>query len=91
MKPQVWVQNGASTPMRKKVVDSDDCGHITAVRHVPNGLLRGDLHITIDLDRIIAVMGAKALKASSKRCVGLSGLVVVKARNVKHEPPKEGA
>ena len=56
-------------------------------RSVPNGTLTGDVHLEIDLEAIAKQLGATAIKNKGRRSIGLGGLVVVRAYNVRHDPP----
>ena len=45
----------------------------------------GDVVVTVDIDAIALALGTRALSSKGRKSVGLSGLVTVKARNVKRE------
>ena len=45
----------------------------------------GDVVVTVDIDAIARRLGPRALSSRGGKSVALSGLVMVKARNVKRE------
>lgn len=53
-------------------------------RTEPNGELVGDVYVEID-SRLLEHMAKRALKSKSKRAVVGSGLIICRAKNVKHE------
>lgn len=78
----------AQAPARRSVIgkmtlSSGDT--TTSVSWVPDGVVVGDLYITVDWDSIAYNLGRKALLSKSKRATGLKGMVKVKAVNVRKE------
>lgn len=70
--------------VRKKVpVTQPAVGHAYGYTTEPDGFLVGDVFLEIDVNTILAQMGQRAIKSKGRRCVGLSGLVKVKAKNVR--------
>lgn len=45
-------------------------------RSVPDGTLTGEVEIQVDLESLLQMLGARALKAKGKRAVGLGGRVI---------------
>lgn len=67
----------------RRVTEETPGGGVTH-KSVPNGVLIGDVYVEVD-ERLLRDMALKALRAKSKRAVVGNGLIVAKARNVRHE------
>jgi hypothetical protein len=79
---RTWEQKGMRVSARKKIPVTNGYGFTTQ----PDGCLVGDITVEIDVDAIVAQLGAKALKSKTHCVVAMCGLVKVKARNIEHKP-----
>lgn len=69
--------------VRKTVVTPT--GERVTILSVPDGTLSGDITVQIDVEEIVRTIGAQALRNKSRRAVGLGGLIVALASNLKRE------
>ena len=75
-----YLIKGARAPTTKRERTEDGFGQ----KHVPDGVLVGDILVDIDDTFIRSRLVPRALQSKGKRCV--SGPVTVKVRNLRHEP-----
>jgi hypothetical protein len=59
----------------------------TTRRTVPDGQFIGDVEVFLD-DRLLRKLAERALRNKSRRAAVGSGLIICKARNVRHEGGK---
>lgn len=64
----------------RDVIEHEKTAHgplIPYWRSVPDGTITGELIVTVDVDGIVATLGARALRNKSQRASGVNGLVTV--------------
>lgn len=55
-------------------------------RTVPDGAIFGDVELIIDADEILRTLGSQAIMSKGKKAICLSGLVTVRATNIRRHP-----
>ncbi len=80
MSDRVHIYKGIASRTRSKKVATDD-GHGWTSQ--PDGVDLGDIMLEIDIGRLIAELGARALKSKRGIARYMSGAVVARASNVR--------
>ena len=77
----------AKIEARKRVPLAGETDFRRGFSTVPDGYIVGDLHVIVDVPKLVAAIGARALRSKSKVTKLQAGAVIVKALNVRHERP----